>query len=899
MSDSKTSDTTETKNTNDTKKTKKKKPFIARFFITLFSIILVILILIIGWIVFCIINRESVTNALPANYSVYVRTDSIWNAAEPLMDLKAADIILANPTLSEVREPFYKIRESRLRKNKFVAFALSRRVDAALYDDNSFLAIVDMGFLSSVTRLAPLAAHFINIENLSYVKKGGNTYFEYELKDKTLFIKTYKNLVIAASEKAIFEKSLELKNAEEYTVKEIQFLEEPLDQPFRIAADGKKLFAMLDSENENPYIPLVQSALSEEDLSTVAFSISDDAIDISLKIPMSTSVGIENPVIKILSRESEVPEMLPKLPDSVQYYTFITAGTLEELKDAAFTVLEKKKNIKKIWSEAESLSSMILGHSLEEILFSWTGKEYAVLGLEGKPDPVFAIKIGDEKKRQEIFDTVLSSIILKTDSSLLLDGIRLPRIEFPSFIRALLEAFNLNLSLPYYMVKDGFIYFSQSPDNLASMNAAIKNGVRLSKNEIWKKVSAQQSAESSISLYYNLDRSIPFFVKGNSIFSQVLQLYNIGRMDIQSHNNTLHLKLHSAALKNTLTQKIPGFPIEFDSKAMPVLYKSRAEKKSFIYWQQDQNIIKAFNPATLKVNEKKIDNLGWILTSAEGTVKNKGGNLWAVTKDGVIHLLNSDLEDVSGFPVLSGEKIICTPTLYENELLLVNDASVLIFISQDGKESKVDLELEDSIKASPSVYKKQIVLYEKGFLGGIHILQGKDAATDRMIAVDGIGYGSPCIFEADGKVYIAFISQSGLLSVWDSSGELIPNFPVFLDNLFYLNVRAMNGNLIALAQDGTIYRIKLDSEILRVNIPYLSAQNAYISIIDYDDNKTEELFLCGESNTLYGLNSDLEFLNGFPVSGFGCPAFADLNGDKKAECLALSIDNKLNAWKVR
>ena len=75
--------------------------------------------------------------------------------------------------------------------------------------------------------------------------------------------------------------------------------------------------------------------------------------------------------------------------------------------------------------------------SLEDILFSWTADEYAVLGIEGKSEPIFAIKIADEVKRQYIFDTILSSIVFKANNSLLLDGIRMPRIEFPAFLQML------------------------------------------------------------------------------------------------------------------------------------------------------------------------------------------------------------------------------------------------------------------------------------------------------------------------------------------------------------------------------------------------------------------------------------------------------------------------------
>lgn len=884
---------------SDSEKTKKKKPFIVKFLLTILIILLVLILLICGWFIFSAFNKEAVINAVPANYSMYVRTDSIWHSTEPLMDLKAADIVLADPSLSDFREPFYTIRESELRKNKFLAFALSRRVDAALYDNNAVLAIIDMGFLSGITRLAPIAMNFVNIENLYYVRSGKTSHFEYKLDTLTLYFKPYKNLVIAATNHDLFDQSISLENAESYTIKEAESFNEPLKQPFRITADGKKLLAMADPENQNPYIPLISAALSQEELSTVTFGITDEQINLSVKIPMAIPENDRTPVMEILSRDSAVPQMLPKLPESVQYYTFLTAGTLAELKNAAFSVLEKQKNIRKVWSEADNLCNLLFKCSLDDLLFSWTGNEYAVLGLESKPDPVFVVKIGDEEKRREIFESALSSIILKSDNSLLLDGIRMPRIEFPSFIRSLFEAFGINLSLPYYMVKDGFIYFSQSPENLASMNAAIKNGVKLTNNELWKTVSTKQSPESSVSLYYNLDRSIPFFIKGKSILQQILQLYNIGRMDLFTNKNTLQITLQAAACQNTYTQKIPGFPISFDSNSIPVLYKSNSEKSRLIYWQQGATTIKAFNSSTLKISEKTIENLAYILTASEQTAKNKNGELWAVTKDGVIHLLNSELENVSGFPVFTGHKIACAPALYQNELVLVDDNSYLHFVTNDAKTSTVDLELEDQIKASPATFKNKIAVYEKGFLGGIHLIQDKKTETDLIIQVDGIGYGSPCLFEHENKLCIAFVSQAGLLSVWDENGVLLPNFPVFLDKLFYQNVRSINGELIALSEDGTIFKINLKGEVTKLKIPYMSAQNAYISIMDYDNDKKDDLFICGESNTLYGLNSDLEFLNGFPVSGYGIPAFADLNGDKKTECITLSIDNKLNAWKVR
>ena len=127
---------------------------------------------------------------------------------------------------------------------------------------------------------------------------------------------------------------------------------------------------------------------------------------------------------------------------------------------------------------------------------------------------------------------------------------------------------------------------------------------------------------------------------------------------------------------------------------------------------------------------------------------------------------------------------------------------------------------------------------------------------------------------------------------------MLEGFPVNLEGVFFLNVKFVNGVLIALAEDGTLYKVGMDAQVTQVKIPNLSAKSGYITITDYDEDKKDEIFLCGESNAIYGLSSDLEYLNAFPITGYGIPVFQDLNGDKKIDIISLAIDNKLNAWKL-
>ena len=253
---------------------KKMRPAIIRVLRFLLSIILIIVILIILWFSYCLINKTTSLKAIPTEYSLYLRTDSLWEAVNPVLDLKAADLLLADEPFVQFRQTFLDLRESDLRNNFFVSYALSRRIDAALYEDNSFIAIVDMGLLSGLSRLAPLISRFYSIDKLKYTLSGKDSCFEYQTDEMTVYAKPYKNLVIVTNSKAILHTSVSQNNELSYTKAELKLLEQPLEQPFRLAADGRKLISLLDQEN--PYLTTITSCLSTKELTEIKFVITDE-----------------------------------------------------------------------------------------------------------------------------------------------------------------------------------------------------------------------------------------------------------------------------------------------------------------------------------------------------------------------------------------------------------------------------------------------------------------------------------------------------------------------------------------------------------------------------------------------------------------------------------------------
>lgn len=135
---------------NTEKKAKKKKNPIVSFFKGIFIFLLTIILIIVIWCGYSALNRKKSLSLLPTDYSVYLKTDSVWKALRPIIDLQAADIILSSSELAQIRGALMSFRQSSLKDSKIVEFLGSRPVDIGLYLEegkSDFVGILDLGFL--------------------------------------------------------------------------------------------------------------------------------------------------------------------------------------------------------------------------------------------------------------------------------------------------------------------------------------------------------------------------------------------------------------------------------------------------------------------------------------------------------------------------------------------------------------------------------------------------------------------------------------------------------------------------------------------------------------------------------------------------------------------------------
>ncbi|MCR5172377.1 MAG: hypothetical protein K6B73_05890, partial [Treponema sp.] len=836
----------------------------------------------------------------------YVHTDSAFATVNPLLDLHATEVLLSSGEFVKYRKMFMTLRSSPLRSNPLFKFLLSRPVDFASYGEvqnASFVASVNLGPFSFASRLVDFGWKYLlkyksgfSLPDIKYVEDESLPYFCCTVDGNVFYVKALKNLVIVSDSKDLFMTSCLVKNDSTYTESQRKMLTQKSGGDIRIVADAKFLMQYFTEGNE--VLSSMSHILGQDELSVLSLSITDSDLLVKCSLPVSEDEADLKKFNSIISKNSTVPAFLPALTDCVQYYTLLNAGSIDVLKDALLPFMNSGKSPEELWAQYDSMCKSMLGMNLNEFLLSWTGDEFAVLGIENQNDPVFAVRVKDEKARKKVFDKLTGSLLISEDDSLILAGVRLPRLTLPPFLNWMLSVVNISIPSPYFMVQNETIYFSESAESLSAIYTGALNGTALTKDDGWKSVSSRQKNESTMSLYYNLERSVPFFIKKNEAFSKVLSLYNLGRFDIRLRDYQLEFTLQAGARENRQSSGIPGFPLSLDGRADPKTFASNAAKNpDHVFYVKDDKTICSFDLQSTKTQTAD-SALGVMICSANASVSgSEGPALWSVTPLGVVSLMNSNLEELEPFPIMTGERVSVKPFVSDKNLIVISEEGSIFTFKTDGTYSTQKI-AGLSVKMTPQNSGSNFALYSKGFLGHVFFFEnGVVKNQDAPVTVNGISLSSPVMLK-DSKNQAGFVTQAGDFYCWNFSKDADLVNPVKLKGVFMGPLASSQKYYYTISSDAVLYRISTDGDVLSVRIPHSTAKNAYLSVQKRTGAKYG-VYVCADSNVIYGFDENLELLRGYPVKGFGYPVFADINADKKTDGIALTIDNKITAWRLK
>jgi outer membrane protein assembly factor BamB len=878
------------------------------------------------WTIFSLVGRIKTDAVIPDSAVFRVSISNPVRLFDNVLSHESLKEISSVSSLSQAVSVINILKDSPLAKNRLLRIAARGSVEAALLSEpQAYVIVWDMGFFSPLLRIFPVFSGFFNVPNLYYVQAGKNSRFEYRLKDKTFFIGPYRNLLFISDSSEVFE-SRAYFHAEAQLAgkrpesKQLSESKQPSNKRgFNVLKPSSFDAALLLSpdffdglmSDQDSAIAAVLGNVDINSAVEAGFSVQPQKIELRITASLSSRLAALN---RLLEARSQAPGMAERLPASSQYATVLSAGTLDELFQA--TGVFAGKEFEDTIRSSDSLSRSILGVSLDDLLFSWSGKEFAVFGLEGRPHPVYAIQIADERKRQAVFDRAFKSIALNENLRLNLDGVRIPRIEVPEFLQSLLRHWDMFLPSPYYTIYRDYLLASESAEALLAALRAIQRNDVLPKTAAWRNIAGGRTAASAFSLYYSLDLSMPFFLRKNTALSGFLSLYRQGlvRMSFDKGQTDISLVLVPGSGRGV--NLVNSLLVETKTRPHNRIYGSADNSRIFI---SAGDTVISVNTADNSVNEMRGADRLWIIP-AEGVGDKNGVNAWVISERGRVTLVNDDLEPAQGFPALTGLRLSSAPVAYNGKLYLCDEEGKVHTVDANGAQKTWETSFTVSLRSPPSFMMVQAktgtrhyaAVYPKSFFGELWLLdtEGKllpewpaqlmGIDKDGFVVNAGISFGSPFLFALNDNVHTAFVSQSGDLFVFDEGAKAVSPFPVALNGVFYVQP-VFDGNFFWLVSaEGNLFRVSQEGEVLYQSIAGFSAkEEGYITVFDCDGDKIPEVFFTGEGNALYAYTQNFRSLEGFPLPAWGRPHFVPAQGSKKAEIYGIGMDRRLYRWQFR
>jgi hypothetical protein len=889
---------------------KKPKKFL-KFIITLFCILAVICL---GWTAFSLIGRVNSASAIPDSASLRVCIPNPVRLLDGILTHESLDEISNVPALAQVSSVLVTMKDNSILKNGFLRLAARGNLELAFLPSNSesetLIAVWDFGFFSPLLRILPTILNFVNIPDLYYVQAGKNSRFEYRLIDKTFYIGAYRNLLFVTDNARIFESR---SSANSGYAKSFSVIK-PSDYDAALMLSNEFVGSLLADQDSG--IAAILNNVVFDSRVEAGLSISPKKIEFRLAAPLSSGQADLN---RLLGQRSRVPGMAERIPADAQYATILSAGTLEELYK---TALVFTPGLDSALKTADSSSRMLLGLTLNDLLFSWSGNEFSAFGLEGRPHPIYVIQIADEKKRQEVFDRAFKSAALNENVRLNLDGVRIPRIEVPEFLQSLLRRWDIFVPSPYYTIyKDYFLVSESAEALLTALRAMQKNDV-LPKTAVWRNIAGGKTVASSFSLYYSLDLSVPFFLRNNTGLSGFLSLYRQGLARMSFNNGLVEISLSLIPGSGGGITLVSGYPLDAGLRPSNRIYGAGKGDESRIFYTSGNTAI------SLKIADNSTSELSgqgnhWVIPADGVTVKEAQGTVfaWVVTDRGRVTLVDRDMETIQGFPILTGLQLSSAPTAFMGKLYLCDEDGKIYTVDANGRQGVWETSFTSALRSPPSFLSVSgrsgnnvyAAVYPKSFFGEIWLLDAEGRTLPNWpapIAVEndddetsgsfGIGFGSPLLLAYKNKIYAAFVNQSGQLLIYDEDAVLVPPFPVALDGVFFQQPVFDGEYLWLVSSDGTFFRISLEGEILYQNIPGFSVkEEGYITFFDSDGDKVPEIYITGEGNALYAFTRRFRSLEGFPLPAWGRPFFIPAQGNRKAEIFGMGMDRRLYRWQFK
>lgn len=906
-----------------TKRPRKKRSLLRRLFTILLLIVLLPVLTLLGLGGWALASGTSAAAYTQEDALIQVRIENLGKTLVNAMRLRALDSALEDPAQAELRQSLRLLRATPALGSWWFKLISDIPLDASLYPGNEWAACVDLGLRAALVPPALLALRIRpdligSVRGLRTEEGPEGPVFIYTNGDMTIYACVLRDLVLVASSQERLDK-VRVRNPGTRAFD----LNRALDEAARFAntraagthtasldgdsvkedtnwqkeavrvlaaADSSALFQLLSLEG----LPgQLGQTLGFAKPAGVSLELANEGIALRAEVPVQSSDQL---LSVILARRSSTPAVLSRLPASTRWYSLLSMASAAEL----WAAIEPHsgKAILDAWQLAQQGTKLALGLSVEDLLFSWMGPEYGVFGGEHDPMPVFFVSVADEKQRKRVFNTLFSNILLDRDLSVVVGETRVPRIGLPPVINRFMANLGIDLPSPFYLVHDGILYASMSAEALERTVRELQNHELLVRSEHWKSTGERAQAESSASLFYSLDRSIPFFLRGNSVLQKVLKLYGQGLASLSTDGEALQFTLNAVPGSGPARESgpIPGYPITSPFRLSgDILVASDEQGDDWGFCAGTDRILSVHLPSG-RTREHRLD--GRASLALERSPEGSFVALWAVSDRGSIYRLDKELKNTGNFPLLSGEQPGAVPLAQKGRLYLpiVNGPAILI-VDADGTLSYSD-KLHERQRAKPTALEEGFAIAPRSFDSLLYLMDGDGRIVPGYPReLDGILAGAPAAWtDPQGIRYIACVSEAGICQIFKRDDPAEDPIQFTLPQTLASGPlwSSATASLMYLGSDGALYRIASDGTVLAWSPSGKSGRDLSLSMGRIWQTNTEALFLAGDGDQVHAFNSELLPLPGFPIPGASNPAFPDINRDGQKEILTRGLDDRIH-----
>lgn len=902
------SELTDKKNENSLKKeiktkdkTKCKKSFIKRFFIFISVLILIILSFLFGFIIYCAIDYTKSENHFPEGYYAVVNIPSAGRFFKKALYLNAADSVLNDSGNIKLQGALRSLRAQSFFKSWQYDILTNIRADLLFYPQDEIIFVMNLGIInSSFTRILPFVINmdaqiFDGIEGIEkdIILHNGKEHLciIYNLKENyKLYITYHKNLIFISSSKEMLVSCFEKHKAD--SKKTAKPFAVNRNNSINIAADAN--YFILKSSSKQEFFYNLFNRVEFAEFIRLNLNIEDEELKLNGNVNWNSSL---NEIEQIIKRRSTVPGILPRLPASTAYLTLINAGD----PDFLFKNLQPffTDEIKSAYKSAERGTQNMFRKSMQELIFSWMGDELGVFGHDKSYAPIFFVSLKDEKLCRKNFDYIFNSIFVGRDISAVVDGKRIPRIAFPSWLSGLLKLFKIDIPQPFYIIEDGYLYISTSAESLVLFKNEIDSGALMVKSELWKDMTKTISAETSFFIYYTLERSVPFFLQNNDLLKNIFKDYGKGILSVKlEKNKNIVLESFTKKTESHALSEIAGFPKNISSKTdAGIICAKNSSGVPCLYWINNRGVncmeLTTGNIISLPLTGK----CNMAADIQKGILK----NMWITTEHGSVYKTDSFFYTAPGFPIMTGEKIYSAPALTENGFAAaLFSLPKLIFVKDDGDFYFSD-DMISKLRSAPVYIENKIAAVPRSFESYVYLFNSEGKIIeDYPIELSGISAVQPLMF-FDGKrnVMFAILTENGNFAVHSVDASKNKKFNINLNTVCKIPpvYSASLKSFFIISNDGKLFKIDekgnlTDTMILKTG----SADDYILNLLDLNGDGKDEILISGGGNSIYAFRADFSLLKGFPVAGTGVPYLIDVDGNGKKELVACGVDYKVHAF---